>query len=405
MTCEQNVIPLRKAGREGATNTDPALSNDGISIVPDRLIRTYRFKLKPTRAQHNRLREALEHCRVLYNAGLAERIDCYRKTGKGRSFMDQCCALTELRRDPEFRHYAAVMQRGALRQLDHAYKAFFARGGFPRFKGRDWFKSMSWPQGDGWRFDGRFTAKGIGTIRVHQHRKLPSAPKSACIKREGRHWYLLLACEIEAAPANDNGEAIGLDLGLSSFAALSDGTLIPNPRRGRKAQRELRRRQRALARCRRGSQRRRKARAKVATAHAAVRRARRTSHFQIAADLVRRYGLIAVENLNVKGLSRGILARDVNDAAWGSFIQILCDKAESAGSQVAKVDPRGTSQTCPACGVVEPKKLSERVHACPCGFTADRDVAAAQVVLHRAVHRPAEAKQAVAPASPRKAVA
>lgn len=352
------------------------------------LVRTYRFRLKPTRAQHNRLREALEHSRQLYNAALEERIDCYRKTGNGRSYANQCAALTELR--SEGSPYAVSMERAPLRSLDLAYRAFFKGGGFPRFKGRDWFKSIGWTDRDGWRFDWRFSAKGLGTIRVHQHRELPDNPKTARIKREGRHWFLFLACAVEAGAGNDNGKTIGLDLGLSSFAALSDGTLVPNPRRGRKGQAELRRRQRALSRCRRGSVRRRKVRVRIGVAYGAVRRARRTHHFQLAADLCRRFGLIAVENLNVRGLARSVLARDVNDAAWGSFLQILCDKAESAGCQVVKVDPRGTSQTCPACGVVQAKKLSERVHSCSCGFTADRDVAAAQVILFRAVHGPAE---------------
>lgn len=385
--CEQTVIPLRSAGREGATNTDPALTSDGVSIVAERLIRSFRFRLKPTRAQHNRLRAALEHSRHLYNAALEERIDCYRKTGRGRTYYDQCAALTELRNAGS--PYAVSMERAPLKAVDLAYRAFFNRGGFPRFKGRDWFKSVAWVDHTGWKFDGRFVAKGLGAIRVHQHRPLPAKHRAAQVKREGRHWYLLLVCEIDAAPANDNGEAIGLDLGLSSFAALSDGTLIPNPRPARGARRALRRRQRALARCKRGSRRRAKARQRVAAAHLAVARVRKTAHFQTAAALVRDYSMIAVEDLNVKGLARSALAHDVNDAAWGGFLKILCDKAESAGRRVVKVDPRGTSQTCPSCGLVEPKKLSERVHSCPCGFTADRDVAAAQVILFRAVHGPA----------------
>lgn len=354
------------------------------------MIRTYRFKLKPTRAQHSRLREALEHSRQLYNAALEERIDCYRKTGRGRTYIDQTASLTQLRKDVAS-PFSCSMERAPLKAVDLAYKAFFTRGGFPRFKGRDWFKSIAWTQSTGWGFTNYFQAKGIGKIRVHQHRPIPSAPKTARVKREGRHWFLFLTCEIEVGTANDNCPAIGLDLGLSSFAALSDGTLIPNAHHGRKGQRKLRQRQRALSRCKRGSKRRRKARDRVAQAHSAIRRARRTHHFQLAADLVRRYGLIAVEDLNVKGLARAALARDVNDAAWGQFIAILSDKAESAGSRVVKVDPRGTSQTCPSCGAVKAKKLSERVHACDCGFTADRDVAAAKTILHRAVHGPAGA--------------
>lgn len=367
-------------------------------------IRTYRFKLKPSRQQHSVLREALEHSRQLYNAALAERIDCYRKTGKGRSFFEQLGALTEYRRDNN--RYSWTMDAAPLKALDLAYKAFFKRGGFPRFKGRDWFKSIGWVKAGGWKFaDRRFYGKGIGRIRVHQHRPLPSPPKTARIKREGRHWFLFLTCEIECA-ANDNAEAIGIDLGLSSFAALSDGTLIPNPRHARRAHKELKRRQRALARCKKGSNRRRKARDRVAAAHLKVRRARRTYHFQTAASLTRSFGMIAVEDLNVKGMARSALARDVNDAGWGQFLKILTDKAESAGCRVVKVDPRYTSQTCPECGAIEPKKLSERVHSCPCGFTADRDVAAAQVILKRAIHRPTEHNvSGCAVRAPRKAVA
>jgi putative transposase len=355
------------------------------------MIRTFRFKLKPSSAQHRRLRDALERSRQLYNAALAERIDCYRKTKKTLTFYSQCMALTELRADGT--PYSATMERGPLLAVDRAFKAFFKSGkGFPRFKGKHWFKSIAWADRLGWQFgDSVFFAKGIGRIRSHQYRALPSKPVSAKIKREGRSWYLLLGCEIEAAPDNEDGPAVGLDLGLSSFAALSNGTLIANPRRSRKGQAEIRRRQRALARCKKGSKRRRKVREQLTKAHAAIRRARRTHHFQVAAKLVSGFSLIAVEDLNVEGLARSRLARDVNDAAWGGFLQILSDKAESAGRKVVKVDPRHTSQTCPECGTVEPKSLSERIHRCACGYKADRDVAAAQVILHRAVRGPGAA--------------
>jgi putative transposase len=351
------------------------------------MIRTFRFKLKPTRSQHNRLREALEYSRQLYNAALEERIDCYRKTGMGLTYADQCRGLTELRSDGS--PYAVKMERAPLRAVDLAMKAFFKRGGYPRFKGREWFKSIAWTDNQGWKFDDRFYGKGLGIIRVQQHRHLPSKPKTARIKREGRHWFLFMACEVTPA-SNDNNEAIGLDLGLLSFAALSDGSLINNPRHGRRAHRMLRLRQRALARCKQGSSRRRKVRERLAKAHLVIRRSRRTEHFQMAADLTRRFGIIAIEDLNTRGLARSMLARDVNDAAWGQFVQILCDKAESAGCKVVKVNPRGTSQTCPECGAVKPKALKDRVHTCECGYTADRDVAAARVILMRAVHGPPE---------------
>lgn len=350
------------------------------------MIRTYRFRLKPSAAQHNGLRDALEWSRQLYNAALEERIDCYRKTGRGISYFDQSASLRIVRQQND--RYAWAMNVAPLRALDLAYRAFFAKGGFPRFKGQDWFKSIGWVKREGWKFaNGKFYGKGVGRIRVQQHRPLPSEPKTARIKRAGRHWFLYLTCEVDVA-ANDNTAAIGLDLGITTFAALSDGVMVPNPRHARCGHAEQKRRQRAMARCKVGSKGRRKARQKLAAAHKTVRQQRRTHHFQVAANLVRRFGLIAVENLNIKGLARSALARDVNDAGWGQFLQILCDKAESAGCTVVKVDPRYTSQTCPECGTVKPKLLSERVHRCDCGYTADRDVAAARVILHRAMQGP-----------------
>lgn len=359
--------------------------------MAERLIRTYRFKLKPTKAQHNALRAALEYSRQLYNAALQERIDCYRKTGKSRSFMDQCKALTVLRAEGSI--YSVIMERGPLHSLDKAYKSFFERGGFPRFKGKEWFKSIVWPERGGWKISGnRLIAIGIGAVRIQSGRKIDGIMKSCRIKREGKSWYLSVACEVEydAMPANDN--VIGIDLGIKAFAALSDGSIITTPRYSRATQKELRRRQRALARCQKGSKRRAKVRAKVKDCHKFICNARRTHHFQTASILVKNYGTIAIENLNVRGLAKGMLARDVHDAGWSAFIKILSDAAERARRKVVKVDPRYTSQTCPECGQVKPKLLSERVHACDCGFTADRDVAAAMVIKMRAVHGPQEHK-------------
>ncbi len=353
---------------------------------PKTMILNYRYRLIPTKGQHRRLREALEHSRQLYNAALQERIDCYRKTRGSRSFFSQCLGLTELRKSAEFSRFPTIMQRYALQQVDHAYKSFFARGGFPRFKGREWYKTIGWNQSDGWKLrDGLFIAKGIGAIRILLSRNLPSEPRGCRIKREGRHWYISFACEVECAAANDN-PAVGIDMGISSLAALSNGDLIGNARPYLRAQKALRVKARALARCKRGSKRRRKVKEALANTHRAIRQARDTYLHQVSADIVSRFGLIAIEALNVKGLAKSALAMHVNDASWGKFTSFLRYKAERAGSRLIEVDPRYTSQTCPECGTVKPKGLSERVHQCDCGCVLDRDVAAAKVVLHRAVH-------------------
>lgn len=133
---------------------------------------------------------------------------------------------------------------------------------------------------------------------------------------------------------------------------------------------------------------REKAKARLARLHERTANARRTFHHQVAARLIRENDLIAVEDLNVKGLAKSMLARDVNDAGWASFITLLAEKAEKAARALVKVDPRHTSQICPSCGTIKPKTLKERIHRCDCGLTIDRDVAAAQIILMRAVVGP-----------------
>lgn len=358
-------------------------------------ILTYKYRLLPSRGQHDKLRAALDHTRDLYNAALQERIDCYRKTGRGRSWPDQCKALTELRSDPAWTDYSVSLQRWPLKQVDLAFAAFFRRlkardgkAGFPRFRGCEWFRTFGFLDRDGWVVQGvRLRMKGIGSVRLHLHRPLPSTPTTCKIKREGRHWFALLTVETACA-AEHSGTAVGIDMGITAMAALSTGELIANARPAKRAEREMRRRQRQMARCKRGSNRRKTVRARVASLHTKITRARDTHLHQVSADLTKRFSLIAIEKLNVKGLARGMLAREVHDVAWGRFIEMLRYKAVRAGGVVVEVGPKFTSQTCPECGLVAKKELSERTHRCPCGCVLDRDVAAAKVVLLRAGNRP-----------------
>jgi putative transposase len=178
---------------------------------------------------------------------------------------------------------------------------------------------------------------------------------------------------------------IFLKIGISTFAALSDGGFIPSLRAARKAERRLRVTQRALARAIRGSGARGKARTVVARCHAAVTRQRTEHLHQASARLVRDYDAIAIEKLNVKGLAAGALAKDVHDASWARFISMLTYKAAKAGTRLIEVDPRNTSQDCSGCGVKVPKELDDRSHDCPhCGLSIDRDLNAARNVLNRA---------------------
>lgn len=352
---------------------------------------TFKYRLLPSSRQHDKLRAALDHTRDLYNAALEERIDCYRKTGKGRSWPDQCKALTELRSDLSWANYPATLQRWPLKQVDLAFAAFFRRikagvdrAGFPRFRGRERFKTFGFSDRYGWRVTGkRLHMNGIGSIRLHLHRELPSKPTSCKVKREGRNWYTLLTVEVPCA-ATHSGPAVGIDMGITTLAALSTGDLIANTRPARRAEREIRRRSRALARCKRGSDRRRKVKATLASLHGKIVRIRETHLHQVSASLTALFGTVVVEKLNIKGLASGIRAREVHDASWGRLIAMLRYKAERAGGALIEVDPNYSSQTCPDCGAIKRKEFSERMHRCPCGCVLDRDVAAARVILDRA---------------------
>ena len=196
---------------------------------------------------------------------------------------------------------------------------------------------------------------------------------------------MAFAVAVEAAAPRQSRRAVGVDLGISTFAALSDGGFIPSLKAARKAERQLRVAQRALARKQPGSAGRRKARESVARCHATVARLRREHLHQASARLVRDYDAIAVERLNVKGLAGSALAKDVHDASWAKFISMLRYKAEKAGARLIEVDPYNTSQDCSGCGMKVPKGLADRRHDCPrCRLSIDRDLNAARNILNRA---------------------
>jgi putative transposase len=353
---------------------------------------SYKFRIEPTKTQAALLSEMLVDFCQLYNAGLEHRILAYRKGVSIRAH-EQITSLPAIRRDlPHIGRWSCTAEQQVMRKLDKTFKAFFSRckrgdtPGFPRFKARDRYHAADFVFGDGLRLtkSGKLAFVGVpGEVKTRWHRAWPSKPKSAILSRSAGKWYLVLHFEV-AADDRASSESIGIDLGLSSFAALSDGTLIERQRITKRNAAKLRRLQRALSRAKRGSKMRRKRRAAVAKFQAYIGNSRRNFLHKESRKLVNRFGCIAFEDLNIKGLARGMLAKDVNDAAWAQFVSLVSYKAANAGCEIRLVDPRGTSQTCPECGTIAVKTLAEREHRCSCGCTLDRDVAAAIVVHQRA---------------------
>lgn len=363
------------------------------------MLRSYKYRLFTTTAQEAALDGMLGAFCDLYNAGLQQRIEAYRRQGKTLSYFDQSNELKAVRAiDDRLAGFSFSAEQQVLRRLDKTFKAFFGRvrkskGGFPRFRAKSRYDSAEFRVGDGLsiRKTKRITVVGIpGQIKVKWHRDIPDGAKvsAAVVSRSCGKWYVCFQIEVpETYGPWPDKDAVGIDVGLSSLIATSDGETVPMPQFTRVAARKQRRLQRALARARRGSRRRLKAKRNLARHSARTANRRRDFAHKLSRDLVDRYSMIALENLNVSGLARAMLAKSVHNAAWTQLNAMIEYKAEGAGTRVIAVNPRGTSQTCPECGSVAVKTLATRVHACPCGCVLDRDVAAAKVILHRALQQ------------------
>lgn len=358
------------------------------------MFRTYQYKLYPNQAQIKTLERWLGVCCWTYNRCLEQRIKAYKRRSENINYNAQQSMLTGWRERMEsLRAVPCAFERDALRRVDRGMKAFFRRvkagqtPGFPRFRSRHRYNSLESLTVGKYLSGDRIRVPNLGKIRC-RGRLLPEGTQRALrVIRRASGWYAQVVLDDgrtppEAKPANT---AIGIDVGLATFAALSDGTMIPNPRFGRKAEHKLRALQRQLSRRVKGSNRRRKAVKALVRQHERIADQRKYFCHEHSTALVRKYALIGFENLNIKGMVRGHFAKSIYDAAWGIFTGQIVVKAASAGQMSVAVNPRRTSMECPDCGAIAKKSLSEREHRCPCGCVRNRDTASSQVILSRAL--------------------
>lgn len=364
-------------------------------------MKTFEFRLYPNKKQRECLEGALGESRLIYNEMLEYTKQSYQDTG---TFAFKYTLTKAFAGRGKGKVPASTVQMLADR-LDKALKRFL-RGtedgltvGFPRFKTPNRWHSIQLRQHYvDFELDGRLLrtpALTGGRIKIKRHRPIQGTPQTChLVKRADGHWYALMVCELEQdterptrTPVADTRPSVGLDVGLTVFLADSDGNTVENPRPYHKAQATLRRKQRHLARCKKGSKRRRKAARRVAQTHLKIERQRKDFHFKTANTYTARYRLLAVEALHINGMVKNHhLAKSIHDAAWGGFLTILANKAASAGSLVVKVAPHYTTQRCSKCGAYVQKSLSVRTHMCSaCGYVADRDVNAAQNILAKAL--------------------
>lgn len=359
--------------------------------------KSFRFKAKLSPSTARRAEGQLALCAELYNAALQERRDAWQRAGISITAASQMAQLPEIKRlRPEYKEIGSQVLQDVLQRLDRAFRAFFRRAragekpGYPRFKSRRRYDSMTFKQA-GWKLEGRrLTLQGIGTAKLFLSRPIEGRIKTVTLRRDRcGDWWVTFSCDgVPKRPLPETGKAVGVDLGLASFLTTSEGEQIENPRHMRRAEADLRRTQRKVSKRKRGGSRRRKLAETLARKHRRVVDSRRDFHFKLARRLVERYDLVAIEDLNVRGLSRSALAKSVSDAAWGQFVAILAGKAEEAGRRLIVVDPHGTSQVCSGCGCEpsERKTLAVRIHRCAeCGLILDRDHNAARNILHLAL--------------------
>jgi putative transposase len=332
------------------------------------------------------MKQTLELCRWVYNETLATRRNAYEATKDFPysrhvlySRYDTQKLLLLWKQERQIPVYSQVLQEVQYR-VDLAFKAFFRRvkagekAGYPRFKGRGWCDSFTYPQ-SGFALTGStLQLSKIGDVKIKLHRPIEGEIKRLNIKRSSTgKWFACFTVdgwrEIQIAP---NNAAVGVDVGINSFATLSTGEHIDNPRFFRAEEKQLAKAQRN------------KAKKVIPKIHERIANKRSNFAHQLSRKLVDTYGIIAFEDLNIKGMMQNShLAKSIGDVAWSQFITFTKNKAENAGSVVVMVDAKNTTQECSRCGQIVHKELKDRVHSCDCGLVLDRDENAAKNILGR----------------------
>ncbi|NEO49301.1 MAG: transposase [Moorea sp. SIO4A3] len=383
----------------------------------------YQYRLRPTKSQVAKIEKWLDMLRYQYNYLLADRFNWYEQN---RCSVNSCpiiCYLPDLRGNPDYfsqkrtlpqlkksRPWYAEIQSQVLqdcvKRVDLAFKRFLKgdsngkKSGRPRFKGKNRYRSFTFPSLSKAPINGNIlTLPKFGQLKMIYHRPIPNGfkVKTATITRKADGYYVTLSIQDDSVPdiipIDSVTNPIGIDMGLKSFLIKSDRTEVPIPQYYRKAQKRLKKIQKAVSRSKKGSSNRKKAVIKLGKAHKKVADTRKDFHFKTAKGLLNDHDLVAHEKLNIKGLARTKMAKSVLDAGWGQFLSILSVKAENAGLITKAVNPRNTSQNCSNCGKKVPKKLKDRIHSCHhCGYVADRDVNAAINILNLAVGHPVSTK-------------
>ena len=361
---------------------------------------SYKFRIYPNREQEEIIQKTFGCCRFLYNHFLSERISSYQQTGKSPSRFEQSKEIPGLKKQyPWLAEVDSHALQRAVKNLDTAYQNFFRRvkqggkPGFPKYKSKsDARKSYNTTGTTLKAADDAVKLPKLGWVKCAVSRPVQGRILNATVSQvpTGKYFVSLCCTGVELEPAPSTGKETGVDVGLRSFATLSDGTKYPNDEKLEKNLKKLARLQRQLSRKKRGSGKYEKARMQVARLHEKIATQRADALHKLSTSLVREYDLLAVESLAVGDMlqegGKGVkMNRRVSGAGWGAFLSQLDYKAGWYGKQVVAVDRTFPStQICSCCGALSPEvsKTLPKTWTCPsCGAVHDVDVNAAVNLL------------------------
>jgi len=341
--------------------------------------RNFKFRVYPSTKQEIKLTKQISDCCFVYNKLLETKINAYKTDKTNLSQFD----LNKLTKDFDINLHSQVKQNISKR-INDAFNHFFRRVeekkgkvGFPRFKSFQRYKSITFPQ-SGFKVNHKkiYFSK-IGNVDIVLHREIKGKIKTLTIKRYADKWYGIFTCEgVVTDKIKPLEKRVGIDVGLESFATLSNGDKIENPKFFRNSEKQLAKLQRRLGKKKKGSNNRSRARLKVARQHEKIFNQRNDFLHNQTTKIIRRFKVIAVERLNINEMVRNrYLAKSIVDASWSRFVQMLTYKVENTDGKVELVNPRYTSQICSSCGYKQKMPLNKRIYKCKnCGMEIERDL-------------------------------
>lgn len=358
------------------------------------IIKTYNFRLYPNKTQESNLSKLLDMARLAYNKQLELKIKTYKEKSINLTQFDLNNNLLKLKQENPFLYdiHSQALQN-INQRISYAFNNFYRRvknkenPGFPRFKGKNRYDSITFPQ-SGFSLSNKLYISKMGNISIVQHREIKGKIKTMTIKRTlSGKWFAVFCAEqqdnLEKSSAN---KLIGIDVGLYHFYADSNGNLIENPRCLRKSEDKLAKIQRMHSRKKKGSKNRNKSRIKIAGIYEKITNQRKDFLHKESRKLANLSNNIAVEKLSISNMVKNkYLSKSIADASWQRFIQMLSYKVEETGGKLIEVNAKGTSQYC-ICGNKVEKTLAVRIHRCTkCNIEIDRDVMSAMIIKQLAI--------------------